>query len=319
MAPSHSRQLLVWTFPTIAIVLSYLWFKRKRIGLRSDPGGVELPVQKEEAVKQEQQPVEVDKPRQSSEKISFSRSLSGVETAPIDIIIPKQHRLAKSQPIIISDEDLDFEIEKIKLMSDAEHFNKPFQTIKQQEKSPEKENFIVSKTPSPKEEKNTPPPTLVVKSPEITPAETSEVTPVESTPDLTTPVKLSDPTPAVNNSVTKSEKKTKSKMAQKDVVCDKFRNMKLKDSPKKKNKNKSKVATSNINNNVVHEDIQRQSSERDSANHSPAEVMLASPSLSSISDNHSEVSFLFLLLKFLCFIVLIKLQAVVYFEFRCVS
>nr|CAH7750231.1 unnamed protein product [Callosobruchus chinensis] len=38
------------------------------------------------------------------------------------------------------------------------------------------------------------------------------------------------------------------------------------------------------------EDLQRQSSERDSANHSPSDVMMASPSLSSISDNHSEGS-----------------------------
>lgn len=309
MAPSHSRQLLVWTFPTIAILLSYLWFKRKRIGLRSDPGGIELPVQKEEIVKQEQQPVEVDKPRQSSEKITFSRSLSGVETAPIDIILPKQHRLAKSQPIIISDEDLDFEIEKIKLLNDSEHFNKPIQTLKPQQKSPEKET-IISKTPSPKEEKNTPLHTSV-KSPDTTPVKSSNITPVKSldispiksleiapiklASNLTTPVKLPDPSPPINKSVIKSEKKAKSKMAQKDLVCEKFGNMKLKDTPKKKNKNKSKVASSNINSNVVHEDIQRQSSERDSANHSPAEVMLASPSLSSISDNHSEVSFLFLL------------------------
>ncbi|KAI4460876.1 tudor domain containing protein [Holotrichia oblita] len=42
--------------------------------------------------------------------------------------------------------------------------------------------------------------------------------------------------------------------------------------------------------NVENEEMQRQNVERDSANHSPADVMLASPSLSSISDNHSEGS-----------------------------
>lgn len=289
MAPSHSRQLLVWTFPTIAILLSYLWFKRKRIGVRSDPGGIEAPVQKE-VVRQEQQPVEVDKPRKSPEKISFSRSLSGVETAPIDIIIPKEHRLAKSQPIIISDEDLDFEIEKIKLMSDAEHFNKPVQAPLVQEKSPEKE--VVGKTPSPKKDRETPPPTPI-KSAALTPVKSPDLTPVKPASNPATPVKSPDPAPPIK-SAAKSDKKTKPKMAQKDVVCEKFGNMKLKDSPKKKSKNKSKAASNSINNNVVHEDIQRQSSERDSANHSPAEVMLASPSLSSISDNHSEVSLLFL-------------------------
>lgn len=40
-----------------------------------------------------------------------------------------------------------------------------------------------------------------------------------------------------------------------------------------------------------HREVHRKNSGRDSANHSPCEAMMASPSLSSISDNHSVVSF----------------------------
>ncbi|KAH1009934.1 hypothetical protein HUJ04_002224 [Dendroctonus ponderosae] len=43
-------------------------------------------------------------------------------------------------------------------------------------------------------------------------------------------------------------------------------------------------------NGTDHREIHRKNSGRDSANHSPCEAMLASPSMSSISDNHSVVS-----------------------------
>lgn len=44
----------------------------------------------------------------------FNRSLSGVETAPIDIVYPKDLKTSKSSPVVISDEDLDLEIEKVR-------------------------------------------------------------------------------------------------------------------------------------------------------------------------------------------------------------
>lgn len=40
MAPNSSRQLLVWSLPTLAFLLSLLWYRRKRgASIRSDPGG----------------------------------------------------------------------------------------------------------------------------------------------------------------------------------------------------------------------------------------------------------------------------------------
>lgn len=40
MVPSSSRQLLVWSLPTLAFLLSFLWYRRKRgVSAQSDPGG----------------------------------------------------------------------------------------------------------------------------------------------------------------------------------------------------------------------------------------------------------------------------------------
>lgn len=280
MAPSHSRQLLVWTFPTIAILLSYLWFKRKRIGVRSDPGGG-ISLDKEEelieksAVKRtEDTSVPVPKTSSTPER-KFSRSLSGVETAPIDIVIPRELRSIKSNPVVIPDEDLDFEIEKIKSMKNetfnrSRALNNSATSGGSNEKSPPKDNKITkSETP--------------VSKVEITNNNNSRNNNNNNT---------------IERKVNMVEKKveTAGKMAQDIVrVEQKLNNLKLgiKENSKKKGKkggNKIGKNNTNVNSGSEREELQRQSSERDSANHSPADVMLASPSLSSISDNHSEVS-----------------------------
>lgn len=285
MAPSHSRQLLVWTFPTIAILLSYLWFKRKRIGVRSDPGGTSVDRQEDLIASELTKPViegnSVEVPKvvsSSTPEKKFSRSLSGVETAPIDIIIPRELRAVKSNPVVIPDEDLDFEIEKIKSMKN-ETFNRSRalnnsnttttnnNNNNNNEKSPYKENNNKTKSPA------------VVKKIE-TPKE-RKLDMVEKKSETTTTTAAAE------------------KMAQDIVrVEKKLNNLKLgirESATKKKGKSKgankaAKGANSLSSGGSEHEELQRQSSERDSANHSPADVMLASPSLSSISDNHSEVS-----------------------------
>lgn len=52
--------------------------------------------------------------------------------------------------------------------------------------------------------------------------------------------------------------------------------------------------------------LQKISGERDSANTSPSEVMLASPSLSGYSDTHSEVIFFLLLIFFFCSVLYVS-------------
>lgn len=247
MAPSHSRQLLVWTFPTIAILLSYLWFKRKRIGVRSDPGGTNVDNKQQEQQEETTNSVQIPKVTTTPEK-KFSRSLSGVETAPIDIIIPRELRSVKSNPVVISDEDLDFEIEKIKSMKN--------------------EKFNRSKT--------------------LNNSNTGEKATVKEKSPL--PVnKVEGFNKVVETKKSEQVEKKVEEMAQ-DIACveQKLSNLKLGNNSKKKGKSKGGCNKTTIKS--EHEDFQRQSSERDSANHSPADVMLASPSLSSISDNHSEVS-----------------------------
>lgn len=255
MAPSHSRQLLAWTFPTIAILLSYLWFKKRRIGALSDPGGTKQQITVETSERATKEPEKTPKKTERS----FSRSLSGVDTAPIDIVLPRELRLAKSASIVISDEDLDLEIEKIRSMKTySEPLNKP------------KPASVAKQTSSP------------VKTPSSPKKDSIPTSPVKSL--------------VLNISQTESVDQNTPKMAQKDVVSvdEKFGALKLgnKESPKKKNKKQGKTTVVNTNSSQDNhpDEVHRQSSERDSANHSPADVMLASPSLSSISDNHSEVS-----------------------------
>lgn len=121
MAPYHSRQLLVWTLPTVAVLLSYLWFKKKRIGAQSDPGDNSTSCKEDikekslfEEIKEAEEPVSAV----SSPSKSFSRSLS----SPIDIVIPPELRATKTPHRVVSDEELDREIEKIKSMKNGHSF-----------------------------------------------------------------------------------------------------------------------------------------------------------------------------------------------------
>ncbi|XP_028130291.1 KH domain-containing protein akap-1 [Diabrotica virgifera virgifera] len=241
MAPPHSRHLLAWTLPTAVVLLSYLWYKRKRIGARSDPGDNKSPTHKEEvftdkSLEEELKEADEHDSSQSSPNKTFSRSLSGVESTPIDIIIPPELRATKSTPRIVSDEDLDLEIEKIKSMKNGALFPAKLDSpVTNKSKS---STYRDNKESKPKSKKN--------------------------------------------------QKKEAGKMAQKDIaiVEEKLTSLKIsknKETPKKREHKHSSSKKDT-------EELQRQNSERDSANHSPSDVMLASPSLSSISDNHSEGS-----------------------------
>lgn len=97
----QARQLLVWTsIPTIAVILysSYLWYKRKRSVKEVDPG--------------EKKPIE--NPEDTMNQLK--RSISGIESAPIDIVLPESIRVTKGPSMVISDKDLDLQIAKIKSM-----------------------------------------------------------------------------------------------------------------------------------------------------------------------------------------------------------
>lgn len=270
MAPISSRQLLVWSLPTIAALLSYLWYKRKRIGARSDPGDqtskAEIQsennkISVEEELKQEKVTNDID----STPNRNFSRSLSGVESTPIDIVLPPQLRASRSTPKVISDEELDFEIEKIKSMRSGNLFS----------------NSKIESSPPLQE------PQQPVEEPKV------------QTPS---PPKIQlEVTPPAKNQKNKS-KKQNNKMVRKEIeiVSEQISSLNISNNrslPEKHQQEHEHEDTSNGHKSEL--ELQRQSNERDSANHSPADVMLASPSLSIISDNHSEVIF-YLFIKSFC-------------------
>lgn len=59
MNSNSSRQLLVWSVPTVAIVLSILWYRKRLRRLQTDSGGTEPSIlEKEQLVALEQQQIE---------------------------------------------------------------------------------------------------------------------------------------------------------------------------------------------------------------------------------------------------------------------
>ncbi|KAK4875242.1 hypothetical protein RN001_011664 [Aquatica leii] len=275
MAPSHSRHLLVWTTLPIAILLSYLWFKRKRLEVISDPGELKSVVN--QGQKEETSPIqELKEPEENSRDKIIKRSLSGVESSPIDIVFPPDLKPSNSSQRIISDEDLDLEIEKIKSMkntskSSVERFNKKKETPKVN--SPIQSKIIESA------KKDSSPKVFLTPSPK----KTEPVVKVEELEVKEEKVPLQKKSP-----VKVSPKNKKSKMVEKEVVTSnlekKMNSLKLESNTNRQSKISTPATT------VTEQEIFRQSNERDSANHSPADVMLASPSLSCISDSHSEGS-----------------------------
>lgn len=265
MAPIPSRQLLAWTLPTIAALLSYLWYKRKRIGALSDTGEqtskgetqVDSKGPIESEIKQENNISEVE----STPSKSYSRSLSGVESTPIDIVLPPQLRASRSAPKVISDEELDIEIEKIKSMKSGSLFSN---------------SKIENSPPSQLEQEE---------------IESKKVVVQESTPPST---ELEENSSPINKEHT--NKSLKNKMVRKEIemVSEQINTLDISNNRSPAEKHQERDQEHEDNNNSGHKSelyLQRQSNERDSANHSPADVMLASPSLSIISDNHSEVIF----------------------------
>lgn len=277
MAPSHSRHLLVWTAFPFAVLLSYLWFRKRRAAVPSDPGKKsERPDRPLPAAVQDEELEKLDESNRS-----FSRS----DSAPIDIVLPPELRSTKSSQHIISDEDLDIEIEKIKSMKNSKAATPSKMAVSASTRTPANGPNEI-KTPI----KSGGTPKKVLKAPGK-----EANAPNKAGSKLLSAAPLSDLSTsktAVGKKATKSSKKAVAspRKIEEDVAVE------LVGSPVEekvvcKDVEKCEEAMSG------HSEINRHSSERDSANHSPADVMLASPSLSSISDSHSEVSRSFLHLK----------------------
>lgn len=323
MAPSPIRQLLVWSLPSVAVLLSYLWYKKRRIGARSDTGGskpieesiVSENIEKTEAVNIVRSELESERVRAQSIPTTtrakkYNRSLSGVETTPIDIVYPRDLKASKSSPVIISDEDLDLEIEKVKSMRNQ--YNSPSTISAHLSKTPSPTKAETLKTAESKYQQSSPDNTDNVTNPSTSPEitapkkESFEHSPtnhnnnnikVTQTNNTQTPKTTPKKNKGKNNKEKKQEKPVGKKMAQKDVkaVEEKMTALKVsnnKESQKKETASKTTEKENNDKNKEQnrHNEVHRKNSGRDSANHSPSDVMMASPSLSSMSDNHSEGS-----------------------------
>ena len=264
MAPC--RQLLMWSVPSIAVLLGIFWFRKKREYAKSDPGGRE----RIKSLKEE--------PAGKAER-------SIIKSAPIDII-PNGSNSQRSSPLELTDEEVDIEIEKIirkksiekekQMSAGFDKFNSMSLCSKETPfKIKQKSSNVCSTLP-----------TVVNCGKNV----------VDHTPII---IRAGD-----TNIVHSKDMPGKSG---ENFVQQEQSNLEAIESELNTTEDSTAGDTedANVNNNVVNvvdessdsNDTDnrfstaqsRHISERDSANHSPVDPMLASPSMCHFSDNHSEV------------------------------
>lgn len=274
MAPC--RQLLMWSVPSIAVLLGIFWFKKKREYAKSDPGGRErLKTLQEELAEALIAQTEAKKitPLGKSDR-------SIIKSAPIDII-PLGSNSQRSSPLELTDEEIDMEIEKIIR-------KKSIEKEKRMSAGFDKQNKIVNSYSR----------------------EASFVV-QELQTDLYTPVK-EEMSSTVNNKSSKLD----TTVEQESLIVNSNETLNNLEVDSIRNDNAVGMASVSavnteehtppnteeitLNHNIVDEETNggdnifsttqsRHISERDSANHSPVDPMLVSPSMCHFSDSHSEV------------------------------
>lgn len=240
--------------PGIVAIFNYLWIKRRGAGSKSDPGDTSQNFSTDTMDKSSTIDITGNRSSSTSNSSSqfrpFSRSLSGVESAPIDIIIPAKLRASKSNAVVISDEDLDQEIEKANSM----RYGNSIDFTKKSKNSGE----------VPSDKKNMSPPIIVPPVVEETVQNEENIT-IDSQENIIDPKEIiTDPTENVSDPTENIVDSTKNIDPKENVTID----------PKA---------------NIISNEVQNQNNERDSANHSPVDVMMVSSSICSNSDNLSEV------------------------------
>lgn len=274
MAPC--RQLLMWSVPSIAVLLGIFWFKKKREYAKSDPGGRErLKSLKEELA-------EVLNAQSEALKAlpvgKVDRSI--IKSAPIDIV-PQGNSSQRSSPLELTDEEVDLEIEKIIR-------KKSIEKEKRMSAGFDKQNIIVST--SMKE------PSFVVKE---SPTNLSSLPHTKMSFSENKCLNVEEIKNSDHRHITESEPnydQIEGECSQQGVAS-----LDVSSSDTNTVEESSPVNTEEINNNNGIEETSdsenqfstaqsRHISERDSANHSPVDPLLASPSMCHFSDNHSEGS-----------------------------
>lgn len=275
MAPC--RQLLMWSVPSIAVLLGIFWFKKKREYAKSDPGGREriksLKEELAEVLNTEAENI------MASPLCKIERSI--VKSAPIDII-PNGSGSQRSSPLEMTDEEVDLEIEKIIRKKSLEKEKKMSLSVEKFKEICSNSNVTIireSKSnliyPSFKTELK------CINNDNINSEEYNESgNEVESE-------NISIITEADDTSLADSTKCEA--LVLEDNVTEENN---LGDNEELHVNNNIVEASSNNNelsNDRFSTSQNRRISERDSANHSPVDPLLASPSMCNFSDNHSEV------------------------------
>lgn len=256
---SPCRQMIMWSVPSIAVLLGIFWFRKKRDS-KSDPGGSEriknLREELAEALKTEAEAVK------SSPMGKAERAV--IKSAPIDIV-PNGISSQKSSPLQLTDEEVDLEIEKII-----------------RKKSLEKEKKSIPNIETKNDLKLIETKTLFS---EVS-ASTSNTGQTNEAITMETSHNSQNSTHEVieNNSINGSNDIEINNQTDRASVEDKNDDKELDDNVE------NEPSNNNVSNsNEFDAQQSRRISERDSANHSPMDHILASPSMCHFSDNHSEV------------------------------
>ncbi|XP_075969628.1 A-kinase anchor protein 1, mitochondrial-like [Anticarsia gemmatalis] len=279
MAPC--RQLLMWSVPSIAVLLGIFWFRKKREYAKSDPGGRErIKSLKEELAEALNAQAEA---KRTSPLGKAERSI--IKSAPIDIM-PNGSNSQRSSPLELTDEEVDLEIEKIirkKSIEKEKRMSAGFDKFSSSLCS-KGQSFAVKDT---KSNMCSTLPTVVncYKNNNLSPMKANEGGP-NVVKSQEAPIKAeagfiqqnSTKLEATVSEVSTTEDGNEADLE--DSNINNNNNINVVDEPSNNNESNNRFSTAQS----------RHISERDSANHSPVDPLLASPSMCHFSDNHSEGS-----------------------------
>ncbi|XP_063620783.1 A-kinase anchor protein 1, mitochondrial isoform X1 [Cydia splendana] len=267
------RQLFMWSVPSIAVLFGIFWLRKKREFAKSDPGGREriksLQEELAEALKAE---IEAQK---ASPLCRAERSI--IKSAPIDIL-PQGSSSQRSSPLELTDEEIDMEIEKIIKKKSLEREKKsPFVGSQNLSVSTKQASFVVKDSP-PKQISMLQSEMACIKNElDNLSLKSANATVVEDCNGVSESIETSQTCSVKQESAL--EVKTVVESTKADTENTHTNNL----------DNQSSDSSDNGNNRFSTAPARR-ISERDSANHSPVDPMLASPSMCHFSDNHSEGS-----------------------------
>lgn len=261
------RQMLMWSVPPLAFVLGFFWLRRKRDFAKSDPGGNNL--RNLQAELAEVLKAEIENSKAKCIPLPSEPEKSIIKSAPIDIV-PNGSLSQRTSPRNMTEQEVDIEIDKIIRQKSYEKERKSSMLSCNGSFDARIEKLYVSDTST------TPvltklPEKAIETSSEETPLEEKEAESDDNTQVVVTEDKVEEEKLAEDENIDENVNNEGDLQNYDDIGLDD------KDVPVQCEQEEQ-------------EEHIRHSSERDSANHSPLDPILASPSMCHYSDNHSEGS-----------------------------